>query len=158
MVSAASPAGSASAPGSYIDQMPDWNLVNRSHVLSAIKEYDRLGAKEFLQRYRFGRAVSYTLWHGGQEYDSKAILGVAYFFATDTPATSDEFAGGKDGAAKVLTDLGFDVVAAEGQTVTSRPRKTVAKKARKATLTSTVKVCPRCHVAMPASGICDFCD
>ena len=67
--------------------MPDWNLVTRQHVLAAIAECDQLGSREFLQRYHFGRAPAYTLWHGGQEYDSKAILGVAYLHATPAGRT-----------------------------------------------------------------------
>ena len=82
--------------------MPDWSLVSRSHVLAAMSECDDLGSREFLRRYGFGRATAYTLWHRGQEYDPKAILGVALLHATGRPTRSDEFAGGKDGAAKVF--------------------------------------------------------
>jgi len=35
-----------------------------------------------LRRYGFGRARSYVLRNRGQEYASKAILGVAYLHAT----------------------------------------------------------------------------
>jgi hypothetical protein len=139
--------------------MPDWNLVSRSHVLAAMKEYDDLGAREFLRRYGFGRATAYTLWQGGQEYDSKAILCVAYFHATGTSARSDEFSGGKDGAAKVLTDLGFDVVVDEEALAAEKPRRAKAAKSKpKAARDTAPKVCPTCHMALPASGVCDFCD
>jgi hypothetical protein len=87
--------------------MPQWSRVDRSHVLAAMAEYDREGSKEFLRRYGFGRSRMYTLWHRGNEYDSKAILGVAYLYATGAAATSEEFSGGDSGAAKVLTDLGL---------------------------------------------------
>jgi hypothetical protein len=90
--------------------MPEWSVVARAHVLSAMREYDELGSREFLRRYGFGRSTAYTLWHQGKEYDSKAVLGVAYYHATGTVPRPDECSGGKDGAAKVLTDLGFDVV------------------------------------------------
>ncbi len=93
--------------------MPDWNLVNRAHVLAALDEYDRLGAREFLSRYRFGRSTAYTLWHGGQEYDSKAVLGVAYLHATGRAATRDELSGSLGGGAKVLEGLGFDIAVDE---------------------------------------------
>jgi hypothetical protein len=140
--------------------MPDWNLVSRSHVLAAMKEYDDLGAREFLRRYGFGRATAYTLWRGGQEYDSKAILGVAYFHATGTAARSDEFSGGKDGAAQVLADLGFDVVVDEEAALAAeKPRRAKAAKSKPKTARDTApKVCPTCHMALPASGVCDFCD
>ncbi|MGN6577004.1 MAG: hypothetical protein ACTHKG_15105 [Nocardioides sp.] len=93
--------------------MPDWNLVNRAHVLAVLDEYDRLGSREFLSRYRFGRSTAYTLWHGGQEYDSKAVLGVAYLHATGRAATRDELADSLGGGAKVLERLGFDIAVDE---------------------------------------------
>jgi hypothetical protein len=138
--------------------MPDWDLVTRSHVLAAMEEHDRLGSREFLRRYGFGRARSYVLWHQGQEYASLAILGVAYLHATGRPATSEEFSGGEQGAAKVLKDMGFDVVAEEEpvtskRTPKSKPVKATAKKAE-----SVLRVCPRCFTALPATGVCDYCD
>ena len=139
--------------------MPDWNLVSRSHVFAAMKECDNLGSKEFLRRYGFGRAVAYTLWHQGQEYDSKAILGVAYLHATGIAARSDEFSGGKDGAAKVLTDLGFDVVVDEEALAAEKPKRVRPAKPKPAVARDAKpKVCPTCHMALPASGVCDFCD
>jgi hypothetical protein len=149
--------------------MPDWNLVGKQHVLAAIAECDRLGSREFLQRYRFGRAHASTLWHRGQEYDSKAILGVAYLHATGRAATSDEFSAGEDGASRVLTGLGFDVVVDEEALAAEkkpRVRKASPTKAARATtsrrttssLDERVKVCPTCFMALPATGVCDNCD
>ena len=139
--------------------MPDWNLVARQHVMAAMAEYDDLGSKEFLRRYGFRRSITYTLWQGGREYDSKAILGAAYFHATGRPATWDEFSGGEKGAAKVLGDMGFDLVASEEPVAPTRTRKAAPAKPRKAPVRETApKLCPRCFVALPATGICDFCD
>jgi len=140
--------------------MPDWSLVNRAHVLGAVAEYDSLGDREFLRRYGFRRSAVSTLWHGGHEYDSKAVLGVAYLHATGTPATPTEFSGGQDGAAKVLGDLGFDVVVDEDAAAAERPRGTAPRKRRPGTgaAAPALKVCPTCHMALPASGVCDFCD
>ena len=153
--------------------MPDWSLVGKQHVLAAIAECDRLGSRDFLQRYRFGRAHASTVWHRGQEYDSKAILGVAYLRATGRAATADEFAGGEEGAARVLTQLGFDVVideealAAEKRPrvrksatpTAAKPRRPAAKPRRPAAKPDErVKVCPTCFMALPATGICDTCD
>lgn len=139
--------------------MPDWSLVNRSHVLAAMREYDELGSREFLRRYGFGRATAYSLWHQGHEYDPKAIAGVAYLHATGRAARADEFSAGEDGAAKVLSDLGFDVAVDELALATEKPR---AKRAVKPKPTpardTTPKVCPTCFTALPASGICDYCD
>ena len=89
--------------------------VQPHHVLQAIEEYDEVGGEEFLSRYGFGSAGDYVLVHEGRSYDSKAILGVALKHATGTAATSEEFSGGKDGAAKVLEDLGFDVSEPEAE-------------------------------------------
>jgi hypothetical protein len=160
--------------------MPDWTLVKRSHVLAALDEYDRLGSREFLSRYSFGRSRAYTLWHGGQEYDSKAILGVAYLHATGRAATRDEFSDGLSGAVRVLEGLGFDIVVDEEElereeakvaarslgapAATSRtPRAASATKkvrapARSKPTPAEIKVCPSCHMAIPATGVCDFCD
>lgn len=93
--------------------MSDWSRVERSHVLAAIAECDRLGSREFLSRYRFGRAKASSVWHGGQEYDSKAILGLALLHATGRPATKDDFSAGEGAASRLLTGMGFDVVVDE---------------------------------------------
>ncbi|GAB2756713.1 hypothetical protein [Nocardioides pakistanensis] len=171
--------------------MPDWELVSRSHVLAAMQEYDSLGDREFLRRYGFGRAKAYTVWHNGQEYDSKAIAGAAYFHATGQAPRPDEFHGGETGAAKTLERLGFDVVVDEEaldalrrkpvrSAATKPPRepreprepkppkpakaaKPVKKAPPKRSAADVVaaampKVCPTCHMALPASGVCDFCD
>jgi hypothetical protein len=137
--------------------MPDWSVVNRSHVLAAIDEHDRLGAKEFLRRYGFGRARTYVLWHNGQEYASKAVLGVAYLRASGGPAGSEDFSGGEAGAAKVLREMGFDVVAEE-EPVTPRSRRAPAKKStRTRSEPAAPTICPHCYMAIPATGICDNC-
>ncbi len=148
--------------------MPDWRLVQRPHVVAAIEEYDRLGSREFLSRYRFGRARAYTLWYEGKEYDSKALLGVAYLHATGRLATREEFSGGESGAARVLKGLGFDVVVDEealerDEEKRKEPaaRRRSAKKAAKppsGKAEPTVRICPTCHTAVPASGVCDYCD
>jgi hypothetical protein len=139
--------------------MPDWNLVSRSHVVAAMKECDNLGSREFLRRYGFGRATAYTLWHQGQEYDPQAILGVAYLHATGTAARSGELADSQDGPAKVLTELGFDVVVDEEALAAEKPRRAKTVRPKPAAARDTApKVCPTCHMALPASGVCDFCD
>lgn len=146
--------------------MPSFQLVTRIHVLSAIREYDQLGADEFLGRYGFVRERDYVLRERGKTYDSKAILGVAHRYATGTPATSDEFSGGKDGAAKVLTNLGFTVVyvdpdgKVEAPKRTSTPRTSKPRQpARPAKPEPVVSICPTCFTQLPANGGgCDYCD
>jgi len=141
----------------YVGSMPDWTLVKRSHVMSALAEHDQLGSREFLGRYGFGRARAYALWQDGREYPSKAILGVAYLHATGRPATAAEFSGDEQEEAKVLSDLGFDVVAEEQPfrpTRASRPKpKPTPRKSE-----PVLQVCPRCFTALPATGVCDYCD
>lgn len=172
--------------------MPDWSQVSRTHVLQAMAEYDRIGDREFLRRYGFGRSRIYTVWNDGQEYDSKAILGAAYFHATGTPAGSEDFRGGEQGAAKVLQEKGFDVAVNEVEAAAEELRAARRPPARSATSSSrtspsrssgaqraaapqkvtasrpsprktaaaapVLKICPTCNMALPASGICDFCD
>src|SRR6476659_999491 len=94
--------------------MPEFDAVTPDHVLSALREHDECGAEQFLSRYGFGKAREYVLWHDGRSYDSKAVLGVAHKYAAGTAATSAEFSGGKDGAARILRELGFDVTAVNG--------------------------------------------
>jgi hypothetical protein len=52
---------------------------------------------------------AYLLIVDEKSYDSKAILGVAYRFATARPLGAEEFSGGAQGAAAVLRSLGFEV-------------------------------------------------
>ena len=96
--------------------MPSFADVTAAHVHLTMAEYDELGADAFLEQYGYGPARDYLLVHEGRSYDSKAILGVALKHVTGTPATSDEFSGGREGAAKVLTDLGFEVTGPEEST------------------------------------------
>jgi hypothetical protein len=137
--------------------MPDWTLVRGSHVRAALEEHDRLGSKDFLAKYGFRRSRLYTLWHHGNEYDTQAVLCAACLHATGRAATPDDLADGEHEAAKVLTGLGFDVVALE-QPVAPRPRATSPVRKRAAQPAPMPRICPHCNVAVPASGICDFCD
>lgn len=86
--------------------------ITRTAVLQAMEEYDRLGADRFLDVHGFGLSTRYVLRHDGREYASKAIVGVAHGYARPDlgPLASSEFSGGVSGAARVLLDLGFDVV------------------------------------------------
>jgi hypothetical protein len=168
--------------------MSEWSEVRAEHVREAIEECDRLGKREFLARYRFGRAHDATLWYGGEEYDARALLGLAYLRVTGDTVPKDEFAaGGTDAAVKHLETLGFDVVVDETLTP-APPKPRVAAKAsssagassprpaRKAAAKPVVAkrivmkprstsvnqpeptICPHCFMAIPATGLCDNCD
>ena len=82
--------------------------VTRESVLVAIAECDRLGRDEFLSHHGFREASEYYLLFGGNVYDSKAIVGVAYRFDTGSAVRSADFAGGR-AVANRLGELGFDV-------------------------------------------------
>jgi len=86
-----------------------WSPVAAVHVVRATGEYDRLGQEQFLAEHGFGRATAYLLIYRGRSYDSKAILGVAYTFATGVRIGPHDFSGGVHGAAAVLRNLGFEV-------------------------------------------------
>jgi hypothetical protein len=86
-----------------------WSQVAAADVVRAIMEYDRLGQEQFLAEHGFGRATAYLLIYRGRSYDSKAILGVAYKFATGVRIGAHDFSGGVHGAAGVLRKLGFEV-------------------------------------------------
>jgi hypothetical protein len=89
--------------------MTDLGVITRGHVLAATAECDRLGTEKFLSHYGFGRAREYLLVLNDRDYDSKAIVGVAHRYAVGRALGSEEFSGGRSGAAKILRDLGFDV-------------------------------------------------
>ena len=86
-----------------------WTQVTRDDVVSATREYDRLGQERFLAEHGFGRATAYLLIYDGRSYDSKAIAGVAYKLATGIPLGAHDFSGGIYGAARVLRRLGFEI-------------------------------------------------
>jgi hypothetical protein len=138
--------------------MPDWNLVTRAHVLSAIAEGERVGSRDFLARYGFRGVHAYHLWHRGEEFDASAILGVAYLQATGHAITRDELPAGEEGVAQVLARLGFDVVAEPQPIATPRTRTTAATPRRVTRPEPVLKICPTCQMALPATGVCDNCD
>ena len=86
-----------------------WDPVQPRHVWQAAAEYDRLGQDEFLACHGFGPATAYLLILDGKRYDSKAILGVAYQYATGGPLGPHDFSGGVHGAAGVLRSMGFEI-------------------------------------------------
>jgi Swt1-like HEPN len=109
---AALPARRAMPPGQPAPQRAGlgfWSRVTHAEVVRATEDYDRLGQDEFLAAHGFGRATAYLLIYRGRSYDSKAILGVAYKFATGAPIGAHDFSGGAQGAAGVLRNLGFEV-------------------------------------------------
>jgi hypothetical protein len=89
--------------------MVTWNSVTRDHVLRATEEYDRLGADRFFTEHGFAPTTTYELIWEERRYPPKAILGMAYEFATGHRLASSDFEGGKTGAVRVLGQLGFTI-------------------------------------------------
>jgi hypothetical protein len=89
--------------------MVTWNRVTRDHVLRATEEYDRLGADRFFTEHGFAPTTTYELIWEERRYPPKAILGMAYEFATGHRLASSDFEGGKTGAVRVLGQLGFTI-------------------------------------------------
>ena len=88
-----------------------WGSVGRDDVVRAIQEYDRLGPEKFFAAHGFAPTTTYDLVWDEVRYPPKAILGAAYEFATGQRLASGDFEGGKSGAVKVLSELGFTVQA-----------------------------------------------
>lgn len=89
------------------------DLSDRSAVVKAIAEFDRLGRSEFLKKYGYGKALTFMLIHNGRQYDSKAIVGAAYQHQFNKPLRNTDFSGGQDSVVPKLSSLGFKVVALE---------------------------------------------
>jgi hypothetical protein len=86
-----------------------WDRVSRDEVLRAIHEYDRLGPDQFFSEHGFAPTTTYELVWNKRRYPPKAVLGTAYEFAMGRRLASPDFEGGKTGAVKVLTNLGFTI-------------------------------------------------
>ena len=85
------------------------DLTDRSAVLEAMAEFDRIGRDAFLRKYGFDRSRRFVLEHEG-EYDSKATLAAAHGiqFPEAGPLGPHDFSGGRETTAKAA-ELGFSV-------------------------------------------------
>jgi len=72
-----------------------WDHVNRTDVLRAIQEYDRLGPDGFFSAHGFAPTTTYDLIWDERRYPPKAILGTAYEFATGQRLDSGDFGAGR---------------------------------------------------------------
>jgi putative restriction endonuclease len=88
------------------------DLNDRSAVLAATDEFDRLGRSAFLAKYGFKEARGYFLQIGGKRYDSKAIAGAAhgYQYPDRGPLKAGVFSGGAAAVQRKLEKLGFEFV------------------------------------------------
>ena len=86
-------------------------IYTRESVLQAIEECDQLGREEFRKKYGFRESKNFVLLHDGKEYDSKAIVGIAYGHEnlSHGPRQANEFSGGEATVRKWLETLGFQI-------------------------------------------------
>ena len=151
------------------------NSIDRDHVLTAIETWDAAGGANYMLVR--GGVSTHVLLHHGREYDAAAIAGIAHGLATGRTLTPADIPGGSAGASKALTRLGFDIRddsppgervpgtrAGTPRTRSTSPRSTTTRSTgtprptRVAASDKPVTLCPRCFIAVPATGICDSCD
>jgi hypothetical protein len=147
------------------------NSIDRDHVLTALETWDAAGGSNYMLVR--GGVSTHVLLHHGREYDAAAIAGIAHGLATGRTLTPADIPGGSAGASKALTRLGFDIrddsPPTERVPGTRAPRTSSAsprasrstgtpRPSRVAATDRPVNLCPRCFLALPATGICDNCD
>lgn len=153
------------------------NSIDRPHVLTAIETWDKAGGANYMLVR--GGVSTHVLLHGGREYDAAAIMGIAHGLATGRTLTPADIPGGGAGASKALIRLGFDIRDDSPPTErvpgtrartprTPSSRSTTTRTATRGTATPRprrvaasdrpVDLCPRCFLALPATGVCDNCD
>jgi hypothetical protein len=150
------------------------NSIDRPHVLTAIETWDAAGGGNYMLVR--GGVSTHVLLHHGREYDAAAIAGIAHGLATGRTLTAADIPGGSAAASKALIRLGFDIrddsppaaerVPGTRSTTPRASRETVGRattrstpgRPRVAASDRVDKLCPRCFIALPATGICDQCD
>lgn len=141
--------------------MATFSSVTSQHVLAAIAEHDERGAEEFLAAHGYTASPDAQILHFGRRYDARAIMAVAHRHATGRLATPEEFRSSLDQALTVLRRRGFQVTgAAAVGTSSARRSRTSAEPARRRPpkVERPTAVCPTCSTALPATGMCDWCD
>ncbi|MCM3487090.1 MrcB family domain-containing protein [Kocuria rosea] len=83
------------------------DLTDPAAVLAALDEFDAVGRKAFLSKYRFGPARRYFIARDEKLYDSKAVVGAAHGYQHGKPLRSSEFSGGDATVVLVLARMGF---------------------------------------------------
>jgi hypothetical protein len=149
------------------------NSIDRDHVLTAMETWDAAGGANYMLVR--GGVSTHVLRHHGKEYDAAAIAGIAHGLATGRTLTPADIPGGSAGASKHLVRLGFDVRddsppservpgSRAPRTRSTSPRSTgtrstgTPRPTRVAASDKPVTLCPRCFIAVPATGVCDTCD
>lgn len=91
--------------GRLLEELEDESMVKA--VEKATDEFDEIGQDEFLEKYKFGKARTSWLTRNGKQYDSKAIIGVAYRIVTSRQLKPIDFHGGNPVLIE-LSRLGFE--------------------------------------------------
>lgn len=105
--------------------------ISRESALAALAECDKIGRDAFLRKYHYRKSTSYLLVHEGREYDSKAVLGVAFGIEYGCPPLlPSEFSGGAEHCARIMIRLGFSVRRGE-ETLTDRLLSGIKRVARR---------------------------
>ncbi|NLF05231.1 MAG: hypothetical protein GX593_09575 [Actinomycetales bacterium] len=148
--------------------MATFSSVTSQHLLAAIAEHDERGAEAFLASYGFEPSTDAQILHFGRRYDARAILAVAHLRATGRIATPDEFRSSLEQALTIARRRGFEV---SGPTTVTRrapsargtrasgtaaPRKPATPR-KPAETEKPPAICPTCSMALPATGVCDWC-
>ncbi len=120
-----------------------------------------------------GGTSTHVLLHHGREYDAASIAGIAHGLSTGRTLAPEDIPGGSAGAGKALTKLGFDVRddsparpaqartarATADRAATTRAKSSPAPRATRVAASDreTYTFCPKCFLALPATGECDNC-
>lgn len=147
--------------------MATFSAVTRQHLLQAIAEHDARGTDDFLGVYGYAQASGSTFEHEGHRYPSLAVVGVAHRYATGRLPSVDEFHGGDAAVEALLRRRGFDLPEPVSTRATAAPRTRTASPARTRSAApakpravqreEVITLCPTCSMALPATGVCDYC-
>ena len=84
--------------------------ISKNGVLTAIREYDRIGEVAFFNKYGFEAATKYWLIYNGRRYASKAVANVAQALGMKRAYSHDiRIGGGEQTVVRRLRELGFEV-------------------------------------------------
>ena len=83
------------------------DLSDPAAVVSAVREFDKLGRDTFLKAHGFGLNAEYFLVFDGKHYPAKAIAGVAHGYQFGRALTSPDFRGGNRTVVRHLQQMGF---------------------------------------------------
>jgi hypothetical protein len=86
-----------------------WDQVRREDVLAALREHGRLGAEQFLSQHGYGPSRSYELILGERHYRTRPFSAPPTRSPPGQHLVPGDFEGGKAGAVRMLSNLGFTV-------------------------------------------------